>query len=199
MRSVGKGYCDGVLAEKMVAVGLMPLDKEGKPATSGWGLRYEEVLDGPCDMAVEVMPRKAKMPWMAVDPDGVTEGGEGKAKKRSSKLKYTCPTCEASRLGRFRTGPALRRQGPGTRAGPDEPRRGGHKDTIVEPELGSPVDEPGPTRRRSQNSRKSYCVKETGLRPMRAGDSPTPAHGTSGTSTCVGGRRPRAGVSRPRT
>jgi hypothetical protein len=109
------GYHDREWAEKMVSVGLQPIDpKTGEDKMSAPALTHRIVEGGPFARVFETMPAEALLPWSCVEltarpssrkggargeGEGEGEGGEGPAKSRN-KVKLTCPSCGANAWGK---------------------------------------------------------------------------------------------------
>lgn len=115
-----KGYHSREWSEKMLAVGLRPLDsRNGKPAMSAPNMSHEIVAGGDFNRAFEALPAAAVLPWACVaaspqkrKPDDAGDAGEGEGggdddgdatpapKPSKYKHKYTCPTCAANAWGK---------------------------------------------------------------------------------------------------
>lgn len=96
--TAARGYADARQCEIWLELGLLPSGKDGGRTRGGWNLDVEVVLEGEADMAIEAVPKKAMLPWEAV-AEGQAEGGDG-PRRKTGRLKYTCPICEAHVLGR---------------------------------------------------------------------------------------------------
>ncbi|QDV36905.1 hypothetical protein [Tautonia plasticadhaerens] len=96
--TAARGYHDARLVEILLGAGLLPRGKDGEPSRGGWNLATSVVFDGPADDALGSLPNKARLPWDAL----VEEKGEeeGKPRRKTGRLKYTCPRCDSHVLGR---------------------------------------------------------------------------------------------------
>ena len=95
--TAARGYHDARLVEILLELGLLPTAKDGKPARGGWNLAAVVVTDTPADDAMDALPNKARLPWEAVI-EAPADGPE--ARRKTGRIKYTCPTCESHVLGR---------------------------------------------------------------------------------------------------
>ncbi len=86
-----RGYHNAEWANKMESIGLMPTST-GLPEGKRVGAKVSHmVIDGGAyDVAFEAMPESCKLPWLCREPTP-----EEKAARPKSKVKYTCPGCEA--------------------------------------------------------------------------------------------------------
>lgn len=96
--TAARGYADARQCEIWLGLGLLPSGKDGGRTRGGWNLDVQVVLEGEADMAIEAVPKKAMLPWEAV-AEGQAEGGD-EPRRKTGRLKYTCPICEAHVLGR---------------------------------------------------------------------------------------------------
>lgn len=96
--TAARGYADARQCGIWLELGLLPRGKDGGRTRGGWNLDVVVVLEGDADMAIEAVPKKAMLPWEAV-AEGQAEGGD-EPRRKTGRLKYTCPICEAHVLGR---------------------------------------------------------------------------------------------------
>jgi predicted SprT family Zn-dependent metalloprotease len=111
-----KGYHNREWSEKMVAVGLQPIDaKTGKPAMSAHSMSDAVISGGEFERAFTALPAAALLPWSCVEAQrapatpapaptggegGEAEGDEPAQPKPRNKSKYTCPVCNANVWGK---------------------------------------------------------------------------------------------------
>ncbi|QDV37719.1 hypothetical protein [Tautonia plasticadhaerens] len=96
--TAARGYADARQCEIWLELGLLPMGKDGGRTRGGWNLDVEVVLECEADMAIEAVPKKAMLPWEAVA--GGQPEGDDEPRRKTGRLKYTCPICEAHVLGR---------------------------------------------------------------------------------------------------
>ncbi len=92
-----RGYHNEQWARKMEELGLMP-SSTAAPGGARVGYRVSHyVIDGGAfACAYEQMPREYLLPWLCWEGGG----GAGKKPRAASKVKFTCPDCEANAWGR---------------------------------------------------------------------------------------------------
>jgi predicted SprT family Zn-dependent metalloprotease len=93
-----RGYHNEEWARKMDELGLAP-SSTGAPggARVGYRMSHYIVEGGAFARAFDAMPREYLLPWTCWEPQGT---GKGANKPRVSKLKYTCPACNANVWGK---------------------------------------------------------------------------------------------------
>lgn len=86
------GYHNKEWGDKMESIGLMPSDtgEEGGKRT-GQRVTHYILENGQFKHAFANMPKKISLPWVAA-VEGIPRKRSGK-KKKTSKIKYTCPGC----------------------------------------------------------------------------------------------------------
>lgn len=94
-----RAYHNREWAEKMKEVGLQPDDGTGKE--TGQSVSHRIMEGGAFQLAFKKMPARIQLPWRVfiegrIDDDNPTP----KPKKKSSKVKYTCPGCGANVWGK---------------------------------------------------------------------------------------------------
>jgi hypothetical protein len=99
-----RAYHNKEWAHKMEIVGLIP-SHTGEPGGNRTGQNMTHYIEdgGGFERAFEAMPVEYLLPFTALEYTGASSGGRGagKAKKKDlSKLKYTCPICEAHVWGK---------------------------------------------------------------------------------------------------
>lgn len=93
-----RGYHNEEWARKMDEIGLAPSSTAAPGGKRvGYRMSHYIIADGPFARAFEAMPREYLLPWTCWESQG---NDKGKAKPRASKLKYTCPRCEANAWGK---------------------------------------------------------------------------------------------------
>jgi predicted SprT family Zn-dependent metalloprotease len=93
-----RGYHDREWAQKMLDVGLTPIDpKTGEPKMSAHALRHRIEPTGPFNGAFAELPGDYLLPWKCEEPK---EGGRRRAAPSRNKVKYTCPGCKANVWGK---------------------------------------------------------------------------------------------------
>ena len=93
------GYHDAQWGRKMEQLGLMPSDT-GAPGgkKTGYKMSHYIVDGGMFARAFDQMPRAYLLPWTCgIDEDAI---GKKKQKRKESKLKYSCPLCDANVWGK---------------------------------------------------------------------------------------------------
>jgi len=91
------GYHNAEWGTQMEDIGLMPSDTAA-PGGKRVGDRMSHYIltGGAFDVAFRAMPKSHALPWSSIDLDD-----DAKPKKpTASKLKYTCPECEANAWGK---------------------------------------------------------------------------------------------------
>lgn len=89
------GYHDREWGSKMESVGLMP-SNTGLPGGKRTGDRMTHYIieGGPFAKAFESIPAEYLLPWSSAEPE------DEKKPRPNSKVKFTCPGCEASAWGK---------------------------------------------------------------------------------------------------
>ncbi|MCU1279469.1 MAG: putative zinc metalloproteinase Mpr protein [bacterium] len=114
-----RGYHSREWSEKMLAVGLLPLDvRTGKPAMSAHNMDHEIVTGGAFERAFESLPAAAVLPWSCVaagpaktsdddvgddNDESGDDAGEAEAPAPApsrNKVKFTCPECGVNAWGK---------------------------------------------------------------------------------------------------
>lgn len=112
-----KGYHNVEWSQKMIAVGLQPIDcKTGKPAMSAHSMNDAVIPGGAFECAFKALPADALLPWSCIEArptpatpaPAPTSGDEGEGDepaeptqpKPRNKTKYSCPTCKANVWGK---------------------------------------------------------------------------------------------------
>lgn len=100
-----RGYHDREWSEKMLEVGLVPIDpKTNEPAMSAQALRHRIDEKGAFFVAFKAMPKEFLLPWQCAESDGAGgRGGKGKGDdetKSRNKVKYSCPSCSTNVWGK---------------------------------------------------------------------------------------------------
>lgn len=93
------GYHDAQWGRKMEELGLMP-SATGAPGgkRTGYKMSHYIVEGAAFARAFDAMPAEYLLPWTCgIDEDAI---GKKKAKRKESKLKYTCPQCAMNMWGR---------------------------------------------------------------------------------------------------
>jgi hypothetical protein len=146
------GYHDREWAEKMVSVGLQPIDPAtGEDKMSAPRLTHRIIDGGAFGRTFETLPAEALLPWSCAEltargkrAGGAGGEGEGSAPKSRNKVKFCCPSCGANAWGK-----------PGLRLLCDD----GHAPArMVDPDAGD-EDRHGPRRRRL--IRTNHLVRST--------------------------------------
>lgn len=86
------GYHNKEWADKMLDIGLVPLGPGGKQ--TGQSMSHEIADNGVYIKAFREIPSDHILPWKSF------MDGSGKTKKSSSRVKYSCPSCETSVWGK---------------------------------------------------------------------------------------------------
>lgn len=112
-----RGYHDREWSQKMLAIGLQPLDvKTGQPAMSAHNMDHSIVDGGAFARAFDALPAGALLPWSCLEAQpkaAPAPGGDGKDKdddsdgdaepaapKSRNKVKYSCAKCGANVWGK---------------------------------------------------------------------------------------------------
>lgn len=89
-----RGYHNHEWANKMEAIGLMPSSTAAPGGKRvGYKMSHYIVEGGAFALAYDAMPADCQLPWLCWEGEA---GGGKKVKPPTSKLKYTCPGCEAN-------------------------------------------------------------------------------------------------------
>jgi hypothetical protein len=110
-----RGYHGRKWSEKMVAIGLQPINaKTGQPAMSAHSMCDRVIPGSGFARAFESLPAAALLPWSCLearrrivvtggeagDEGEGEEGGAEPAPKPRNKVKFTCPECGANAWGK---------------------------------------------------------------------------------------------------
>jgi predicted SprT family Zn-dependent metalloprotease len=89
------GYHDKQWAEMMLKVGLQPFNVKNPEIMTGQGVSDRPIPGGAFEKAWEEMPKEFLLPFVHI-----RMMDKEKKPKKQSKLKYTCPECEANVWGK---------------------------------------------------------------------------------------------------
>ncbi len=92
-----RGYHNREWAAKMETVGLMPSSTAAPGgAKTGFRMSHYIIDGGPFARAFDAMPAACSLPWAGNETAPTTKRGKAK----SSKVKYTCPSCGLNAWGK---------------------------------------------------------------------------------------------------